>query len=62
MGRDGADGARAIRDAGGRAVLQDRATSTIFGMPNAAFQTAGADRVAALGDIAPAIVEMLARA
>jgi two-component system chemotaxis response regulator CheB len=59
MGRDGADGTRAIRAAGGRAVLQDRATSTIFGMPNAALQIAGADRVAALGDIAPAIVAML---
>jgi len=61
MGRDGADGTRAIREGGGRAVLQDRSTSTIFGMPNAALQIAGADRVAALGEIAPAIVAMLAR-
>jgi len=60
MGRDGAEGTRAIRAAGGRAVLQDRATSTIFGMPNAALQIAGADRVAALGEIGPAIVQMLA--
>jgi two-component system chemotaxis response regulator CheB len=59
MGRDGADGTRLIRQAGGRAVLQDRATSTIFGMPNAALQIAGADRVAALGEIAPTIVAML---
>ena len=59
MGRDGAEGVRAIRKAGGRAVLQDRATSTIFGMPNAALQLAGADRVAPLGDIGAAIVELM---
>jgi two-component system chemotaxis response regulator CheB len=60
MGRDGADGARAVRQAGGRAVVQDRETSTIYGMPQAALQLAGADRVAPLDAVAAAIVEMLA--
>ena len=59
MGRDGADGLRAIRAAGGMGVVQDRETSTIYGMPAAALQRAGADRVAALADVAPAIVELL---
>jgi chemotaxis response regulator CheB len=39
--------------------VQDKATSTIFGMPNAALQLAGADRVAGLGEIAPAIVTLV---
>ena len=60
MGRDGSDGLRAIREAGGLGIVQDRATSTIYGMPAAALQRAGADRVVALADVAPAVVDMLA--
>ncbi len=60
MGRDGADGLRAVRDAGGRSIVQDRDTSIIYGMPYAALQAAGADRVAPLSGVAPAIVELLA--
>jgi two-component system chemotaxis response regulator CheB len=59
MGRDGAEGTRAIREAGGRAVLQDRDTATIFGMPQAALQIAGADRVAGLGEIGQIIGELV---
>ena len=59
MGRDGADGTAAIRRAGGRAVVQDRDTATIFGMPHAALQHAGADRVLPLGEIGSAIVDLL---
>ena len=60
MGRDGAQGLRAIRDAGGSAIVQDQATSTIYGMPQVALQVAGADRVAALAAVGPAIMELLA--
>jgi two-component system chemotaxis response regulator CheB len=55
MGRDGAEGLRAIRGAGGGAIVQNQATSIIYGMPAAALATAGADRVAASDEIAATI-------
>jgi two-component system chemotaxis response regulator CheB len=55
MGRDGADGLRAMRVAGARAVVQDRASSVVYGMPHAALQQAGADHVAELAEVAAVI-------
>ena len=60
MGRDGAAGLRTIREAGGHGIVQNRESSIVYGMPQAALAAAGADRVAAIQDIAPAIVELLA--
>lgn len=39
MGRDGADGALAIANKGGRFITQDESTSAVYGMPGAAFRT-----------------------
>lgn len=56
MGRDGAEGLRAVRDGGGYAIVQDRETSIVYGMPQAALATAGADRTLPLSMIAAEIV------
>jgi len=60
MGRDACAGLKAIRGAGGAAVVQDRATSVIYGMPQVAMSEVGADREAPLRDIAGAITKLLA--
>jgi len=59
MGRDGSAGLAAIRASGGGAIVQDRATSTIYGMPLAALEHAGADIVAPLGGIAASALELM---
>ena len=55
MGNDGAQGATAIKAAGGLVLAQDEATSVIFGMPAEAIKTGAVDQVLSIDDIYPAI-------
>lgn len=59
MGQDGAVGARRIRAAGGHVVVQDEATSIVFGMPHATLLAGGADEMAPLAEVAPALMRAL---
>jgi two-component system chemotaxis response regulator CheB len=60
MGCDGGAGLQAIRNAGGGAVVQDRESSTVFGMPKAALELAGADSVVPLAQVVRAAGALLA--
>jgi len=55
MGADGAQGAKAIKNAGGHVIAQDEATSVIFGMPAEAIKLQAVDQVLGLDDIYSAI-------
>jgi two-component system chemotaxis response regulator CheB len=55
MGADGANGAKAIKSAGGMVLAQDEATCVIFGMPAEAIKLNAVDQVLGIDDIYAAI-------
>jgi two-component system chemotaxis response regulator CheB len=55
MGQDGVLGVRRLKEVGVLAVVQDEATSVVWGMPGAVAQAGLADQVLPLGEIATAI-------
>lgn len=56
MGRDGFAGAEAVRAAKGQIIVQDEATSVVWGMPGFIAQAKIADAVVPLSDVAPEIL------
>jgi two-component system chemotaxis response regulator CheB len=60
MGRDGAEGMRELKEAGGTTLAQDEATSAVFGMPRAAIELGAVDRILPLDEI-PRVLQELAR-
>jgi two-component system chemotaxis response regulator CheB len=62
MGRDGAAGIEAIKEAGGRTVAQDEASSAVYGMPRRAAETGAVDIVCGIDGLAAAITETISEA
>ena len=60
MGRDGAKGLLAMRQAGASTLGQDEATCVVFGMPKAAHEAGAVEKLLPLGRIGPAALSLCA--
>lgn len=59
MGRDGAKGMLEIRQRRGHTIAEAESTCVVYGMPKAAYEIGGAEKVLPLYDIAQEIVKMI---
>ncbi len=57
MGQDGLLGCQNIREAGGKIIVQDEASSVVWGMPGSVVNSGFADRVVSLQDMAREIID-----
>jgi two-component system chemotaxis response regulator CheB len=58
MGKDGAEGLQALKEAGAMTLAQDEASSAVFGMPREAIQLGAAKFVVGLKDMAGWLVTL----
>ncbi len=59
MGRDGTNGARLIRQAGGRVMAEHASTCVVWGMPRSVVEAGDADLVVPLPEVAEAITRIV---
>lgn len=59
MGDDGASGLLAMKQAGAKTLAQDEQTSTVYGMPHAAYLCGAVNSVTPLASLAPEMLKML---
>jgi two-component system chemotaxis response regulator CheB len=62
MGRDGAAGLKAMRDAGARTLGQNESSCVVYGMPRTAFEIGAVERQLSLPAIGPAILDLCSEA
>ena len=61
MGGDGADGIKAMRDAGARTFAQDEASCVVFGMPKVAWERGGVEKLVPLKEMADVVLDVFER-
>jgi two-component system chemotaxis response regulator CheB len=59
MGSDGAEGLRAMYETQAHTIVQDQATSVVFGMPAVAIELGAAEQILPIGKIADAIMTLV---
>ena len=57
MGEDGLRGSERIREAGGQVIVQDEASSSVWGMPGVVAKSGFANKIVPLNDIAGEIIK-----
>jgi two-component system chemotaxis response regulator CheB len=61
MGDDGARGLKEMHEAGSATLVQDEATSVVWGMPGAAWKLGAADEALSIEAVAGRLLELAAR-